>query len=85
MEFPVEDRGRINSNKLGWIMRKVAARFVVGYAFEAAQADGRKAWRVIKVEEPLTKKPLSPVSPVRHLPLEETVTKEQENLAELEL
>jgi len=33
LEFPVEDHGRINRNKPGWIMKKMAARVVDGYAF----------------------------------------------------
>lgn len=58
-EFPVEERGAINRNKLGWILRKNANRIVGGFEFrEAKAADGRKAWRVVPVGAPL-----SPVSP----------------------
>jgi hypothetical protein len=58
-EFPVEERGEINRNKLGWILKKNANRIVGGFEFQRAEADGRTAWRVVPVESP----PLPPLPP----------------------
>jgi hypothetical protein len=57
-EFPVEEHGSINRSKLGWLLKKNANRIVAGYEFQEAEADGRKAWRVVA-----TKSPPSPPSP----------------------
>jgi hypothetical protein len=51
-EFPVEDRGEINRSKLGWLLKKNANRIVGDFEFQKAEADGRTAWRVVKVETP---------------------------------
>jgi len=58
-EFPVDERGEINRSKLGWILKKNANRIVDGFAFQQAEADGRKAWRVVEVKTP----PLTPSPP----------------------
>ena len=51
-EFPVAERGVINNSKFGWMLKKNANRIVDGLRFEEAQADGRKAWRVVAVDTP---------------------------------
>lgn len=48
-ELPVEERGNINASKLGWILKKNANRIVGDYTFQQATADGRVAWRVVKL------------------------------------
>ena len=68
-EFPVEERGEINRSKLGWLLKKNANRIVGGFEFQQAEADGRKAWRVVAVESP----PLTP-SPPFAPSVEKTVT-----------
>ena len=68
-EFPVEERGEINPSKLGWLLKKNADRIVGGFVFQQAEADGRKAWRVIAV-----KTPPSPPLPASAPPVEGTVT-----------
>ena len=42
-ECPVEERGNINPNKLGWFLRKSANRIAGGYEFQRGEADGRIA------------------------------------------
>lgn len=51
-EFPIVERGEINRSKLGWLLKKNANRIVGGYSFEQAIADGRVAWRVVRVSPP---------------------------------
>jgi len=51
-EFPIEDKGEINPSKLGWLLKKNANRIVNGFKFEQSRADGRVAWRVVRVEPP---------------------------------
>ncbi|MDA1101497.1 MAG: DNA-primase RepB domain-containing protein, partial [Proteobacteria bacterium] len=51
-EFPVEERGKINRSKLGWLLKKNANRIVGGFEFEKAEADGRTAWRVAEIKTP---------------------------------
>jgi hypothetical protein len=51
-EFPVAERGVINSSKFGWFLRRNANRIVDGFRFEEAHADGRKAWRVVDADTP---------------------------------
>jgi hypothetical protein len=58
-EFPIEDKGEINPSKLGWLLKKNANRIVNGFRFEQSWADGRVAWRVVRVEPP----PLPPLPP----------------------
>ena len=59
-DFPVEERGEINRSKLGWLLKKNANRIVGGLEFQKATADGRVAWRVVRIEPPPL--PSSPVS-----------------------
>lgn len=59
-EFPIEERGEINPSKLGWILKKNANRIVGGFEFQKSEADGRTAWRVVKVNSP----PLPPLPPL---------------------
>jgi hypothetical protein len=47
-ECPVEERGNINPNKLGWFLRKSANRIAGGYEFQRGEADGRIAWAAVK-------------------------------------
>lgn len=47
LEFPVGQGDLINRSKLGWILKKNANRIVGDMHFEAAEADGRLAWRVV--------------------------------------
>ena len=69
-ELPVEERGEINRSKLGWLLKKNANRIVGGFEFQQAEADGRKAWRVVEVKSPpLTASP--PFAPS----VEKTVTR----------
>lgn len=70
-EFPVEERGEINTSKFGWILKKNANRIVKGMYFERAEADGRTAWRVVAVKSP----PLPPLPP-SVVPVAKTVTSE---------
>lgn len=72
-EFPIVERGEINRSKLGWLLKKNANRIVGGYSFEQATADGRVAWRVVRVTPPG-----SPSSPPFAAPSAKTTT---ENLA----
>jgi hypothetical protein len=58
-EFPVEERGEINRSKLGWLLKKNAARIVGGFEFQQAEADGRTVWRAVAVKSP----PLTPSPP----------------------
>jgi len=51
-EFPVEERGEINRSKLGWLLKKNANRIVAGLEFQKAEADGRVAWRVVRISSP---------------------------------
>ena len=51
-EFPVEERGGINSSKFGWLLSKNANRIVDGLEFRQGWADGRTAWCVIVVKPP---------------------------------
>ena len=57
-EFSVEEKGSINRPKFGWLLKKNANRIVGGFEFQQAAADGRTAWRVIRVKTP----------PLTHLP-----------------
>ena len=57
-DFPIEERGEINHSKLGWILKKNANRIIGGFEFQKSEADGRTAWRVVKVNSRTT-----PVSP----------------------
>lgn len=51
-ECPVEERGEINRSKLGWWLKKNANRIAGGFELQPAKADGRAAWRVVKVFAP---------------------------------
>ena len=51
-ELPVEERGKINRWKLGWLLKKNTNRIVGGFEFKRAEADSRTAWRVVAVEAP---------------------------------
>jgi hypothetical protein len=48
-EFPVQEYGKINPSKLGWMLKKNAKRIVDGYEFQKTTADGRDAWMVVKL------------------------------------
>ena len=48
-EFPVEERGSINASKLGWILKKNVNRIVGNFSFQQSTADGRVAWKVVKI------------------------------------
>lgn len=50
-EFPVEEKGKINRSKLGWLLKKNANRVVGGFEFQKATADGRTAWSVVIVNK----------------------------------
>jgi hypothetical protein len=52
-ELPVEERGEINRHKLGRYLRKNANRIVGDFEFQKAQADGRIAWKVVRLKAPL--------------------------------
>ena len=67
-EFPVEDRGGINSSKFGWLLSKNANRIVGGLEFRQGWADGRNAWCVMVVKPPPSlpipaSPPLPPLNP----------------------
>jgi len=68
-DFPVAERGMINASKFGWLLKRNANRIVDGYRFEETYADGRKAWRVVRVDAPP-----SPGSPGSSQANEKTVT-----------
>ena len=72
-EFPVEEKGEINASKFGWILKKNADRVVNGYKIEAAQADGRVAWKVVALAPPA-----SPALPPLAGAAENTVTVQQD-------
>lgn len=69
LEFPIGERGEINRQKLGWILKKNANRIVAGLKFQKSIADGRPAWRVVAVETPA----LPPLPPLSQ-PVAKTVT-----------
>ena len=48
-EFPVEERGSINASKFGWILKKNVNRIVGNFSFQQSTADGRVAWKVVKI------------------------------------
>ena len=73
-EFPVNDRGEIDRNKLGWFLKKNANRIVAGREFQRTEADGRVAWRVVEVNGPP-----SPPSPDLHPARRQTVAVEAED------
>jgi hypothetical protein len=68
-DFPVAERGLINSSKFGWMLKRNANRIIDGHRFEEAYADGRKAWRVVSVDTPP-----SPGLPGTFQPTSKTVT-----------
>jgi hypothetical protein len=49
-EFPIMEKGVFNPGKLGWILKTNANRIINGFEFRKAKADGRNAWRVVKVD-----------------------------------
>ena len=49
-ELPVVDYGKINNNKMGWFIKRNAGKIVDGLKFVKGSADGRVAWKVVKVE-----------------------------------
>jgi hypothetical protein len=61
-ELPVEERGVISNAKLGCFLKKNVNRIVNGLKFEQSKADGRVAWRVVRIETPLSP-PLPPSDP----------------------
>jgi hypothetical protein len=67
-EFPIAERGAINSTKLGQLLKKNANRLVGGYRFERANADGRTAWKAV-----VAATPASPPSPPFASPTAKTV------------
>ena len=48
-DFNVVERGYINKSKFGWFLKKNANRIVGEYTLREGNADGRKAWLVVKV------------------------------------
>lgn len=50
-EFPVVEHGNINPAKLGWLFKKNANRIINGVKLERAEADGRTAWRIVRVTQ----------------------------------
>ena len=51
--LPVLERdGNINRTKLGHFLSRNAKRIVTGHRFEKAHADGRVAWKVVRVDTP---------------------------------
>jgi hypothetical protein len=48
-EFPVEERGKINNGKFGWLLKKNANKVVNGMKFEKVEEGERTAWRVVKL------------------------------------
>jgi hypothetical protein len=79
-ELPIEERGVINPSKLGWFLKKNANRIVNGFEFQQAEADGRKAWRVMPVKSP----PLTPLTPSPPSD-QKTVTPAAEEIIEVEV
>jgi hypothetical protein len=49
-EFNVEERGKINNSKLGWMLKRNANKIVNGYKLEKVEEGERTAWRVIQLE-----------------------------------
>ena len=47
-EYPVMERGEVNRQKFGWILKRNANRMVDGLMFERVDASERTAWRVVK-------------------------------------
>jgi len=45
------ERGPINPTKFGWFLKKHAGRVVDGLRFAEDSADGRKAWKVVLIDE----------------------------------
>lgn len=48
-EFPVQEHGKFNNTKFGWMLKKNVNRIVDGYEFQKTEADGRVAWCVVSV------------------------------------
>lgn len=49
-ELPVVDKGFINNRKFGWFLSKNENRIVGSLKFVKDRADGRVAWKVVKVD-----------------------------------
>lgn len=79
-EFPVAERGVINTSKFGWLLKRNALRIVDGLRFEEAQADGRKAWRVVNAHTPP-----SPALPASTPPDAKTVEQQKPGFDPLDL
>lgn len=58
--FPLRDGKFINRSKFGWLLKKQAKRVVNGYRILEDRADGRKGWRVERVQVPAPDSPPSP-------------------------
>jgi hypothetical protein len=61
-EFGLEDRGKINRAKLGWLLKRSTNRIVDGFELQQTKANGRPAWRVIPPKAPA----LPPLPPSVH-------------------
>lgn len=54
-----EERGQPNPSKMGWFLKKHAGRIVKGMRFVDATADGRKAWKIVVVDQGVVTESLS--------------------------
>jgi hypothetical protein len=61
-DLEVEEKGTINRTKFGHLLKRHENRIVNGFKFERSRADGRVAWRVVRIEPPLSP-PLPPSEP----------------------
>ena len=50
-EFPVVERDAINPGKFGWLLKRYVNRIVGGLKFVPAEADGRKAWALVVIDQ----------------------------------
>jgi hypothetical protein len=76
-EFPIEEKSSFNRPKLGWILKKNVDRIINGFEFRKATADGRVAWRVVKVDlsNPENEEPLMSENERERVELDEHLIK----------
>lgn len=63
LDLPVTEGGRINADRLGWLLKKKANKVIDGLALREGSADGRKGWWVEKLPDQTPPLPAFP-SPI---------------------
>jgi len=62
-ELQIVEKGEINSSKLGWIIKKNTNRIINNFEFQKTTADGRTAWKLLRIKAP----PLPPLPTLNSL------------------